>query len=217
MQNFNRNRGGDRFGKRKFGGRDRDGERPEMHHAVCAECGNDCEVPFRPSGDKPVYCSDCFSKQHDERGGSRDFDRRDGGRRDGGRREFGGRDGGRDSGRRDMHQATCTACGQTCEVPFRPTGDKAIYCDACFGKIGKGGAKKGENYGEQFNALNAKLDKLIRFLMPKEAAPAKEEKVAEKKPAKKTAEKKAEVKEEKKEDKKEDKKKVAKKKTAKKK
>jgi CxxC-x17-CxxC domain-containing protein len=26
----------------------------EMHKAVCAECGKDCEVPFKPSGDRPV-------------------------------------------------------------------------------------------------------------------------------------------------------------------
>ena len=33
----------------------------EMHSAVCAQCGADTMVPFRPRGDKPVYCSDCFS------------------------------------------------------------------------------------------------------------------------------------------------------------
>ncbi|MFQ6028450.1 MAG: zinc-ribbon domain containing protein [Dehalococcoidia bacterium] len=34
----------------------------EMHPIVCAECGNEAMVPFRPRGDRPVYCSDCFSK-----------------------------------------------------------------------------------------------------------------------------------------------------------
>ena len=33
----------------------------EMHPAVCAQCGTDTMVPFRPRGDKPVYCSDCFN------------------------------------------------------------------------------------------------------------------------------------------------------------
>ncbi len=37
------------------------GGQREMHPAVCAQCGVDTMVPFRPSGDKPVYCSDCFS------------------------------------------------------------------------------------------------------------------------------------------------------------
>ena len=30
---------------------------------VCAECNTECEVPFKPSGDRPVYCKDCFSKR----------------------------------------------------------------------------------------------------------------------------------------------------------
>ena len=36
--------------------------RRQMFTAVCAECGKDCEVPFEPRGDKPVYCSDCYRK-----------------------------------------------------------------------------------------------------------------------------------------------------------
>ena len=38
-------------------------ERParEMFHATCAECGQDTEVPFRPSMDRPVYCRECFN------------------------------------------------------------------------------------------------------------------------------------------------------------
>ena len=37
-----------------------DGPR-EMHEAVCADCGGVARVPFKPRGDKPVYCSNCFS------------------------------------------------------------------------------------------------------------------------------------------------------------
>ena len=33
----------------------------EMHPVVCAQCGIDTTVPFVPRGDRPVYCSDCFS------------------------------------------------------------------------------------------------------------------------------------------------------------
>jgi len=32
----------------------------EMHDATCARCGNQTQVPFRPTGARPVYCSDCF-------------------------------------------------------------------------------------------------------------------------------------------------------------
>ena len=35
----------------------------EMHPVVCAECGKDTTVPFVPRGDRPVYCSDCFSRR----------------------------------------------------------------------------------------------------------------------------------------------------------
>ncbi len=34
----------------------------EMYKAVCAACGKECEVPFQPRGDRPVYCSECFAK-----------------------------------------------------------------------------------------------------------------------------------------------------------
>jgi CxxC-x17-CxxC domain-containing protein len=33
----------------------------QMHPAVCASCGKDCEVPFEPRNGRPVYCSDCYS------------------------------------------------------------------------------------------------------------------------------------------------------------
>ncbi|AET68938.1 hypothetical protein Desor_3443 [Desulfosporosinus orientis DSM 765] len=40
----------------------RGGNRPqrEMYPAVCANCGVETQVPFQPSGEKPVYCRDCF-------------------------------------------------------------------------------------------------------------------------------------------------------------
>ncbi|MCH8814955.1 MAG: zinc-ribbon domain containing protein [Chloroflexi bacterium] len=43
--------------------------RREMHPATCAECGKETEVPFLPRGDRPVYCSDCFSRQPSGGGG----------------------------------------------------------------------------------------------------------------------------------------------------
>ncbi len=61
----------------------RDSGKLTMHNAVCDECGKDCQVPFKPSGDKPIYCSDCFEKKGGRNGGrdsNRPRDRRDSGR-----------------------------------------------------------------------------------------------------------------------------------------
>jgi CxxC-x17-CxxC domain-containing protein len=35
----------------------------EFFTAVCGECGKEAQLPFKPRGDRPVYCSDCFSKR----------------------------------------------------------------------------------------------------------------------------------------------------------
>lgn len=38
-----------------------------MTQVVCSNCGKDTEVPFVPRGDKPVYCSDCYSQMNNSR------------------------------------------------------------------------------------------------------------------------------------------------------
>jgi len=48
-------------GRGGFGGGPR-----EMHKTTCGECKKECEVPFKPRGDRPVYCRDCFSKRKNE-------------------------------------------------------------------------------------------------------------------------------------------------------
>jgi len=35
----------------------------EMFTATCSACGQEAQVPFQPSGDKPVYCSTCFEQR----------------------------------------------------------------------------------------------------------------------------------------------------------
>ncbi|RJQ16889.1 DNA-directed RNA polymerase [Candidatus Woesearchaeota archaeon] len=49
------NKGGSGGGgfRRDFGPR-------EMHKATCSECGQECEVPFKPAEGKPVFCKDCY-------------------------------------------------------------------------------------------------------------------------------------------------------------
>ncbi len=34
----------------------------EMHSVTCAQCGVETQVPFKPRGDRPVYCRSCFQK-----------------------------------------------------------------------------------------------------------------------------------------------------------
>ena len=46
-------------GGRSFNGHRSSGPR-EMHDATCSKCGKECQVPFRPTGEKPVLCSECF-------------------------------------------------------------------------------------------------------------------------------------------------------------
>ena len=59
-------RGG--FNDRHGGGSSRPFGGPrEMHKATCAGCQAECEVPFKPSGDRPVYCRDCFAKNRPPR------------------------------------------------------------------------------------------------------------------------------------------------------
>jgi len=38
-------------------------ESPETHKAVCTDCGNECEVPFKPDPSRPVYCRECWAKR----------------------------------------------------------------------------------------------------------------------------------------------------------
>ena len=56
MEENNMGRFGDDDGNRGgFGQR-------EMHKATCAECKQECEVPFNPTEGRPVYCRECFRK-----------------------------------------------------------------------------------------------------------------------------------------------------------
>jgi len=85
---------------------------------TCAKCGNHIsQLPFQPSGDRPVYCSDCNRAFRQSRGGSM-----------GGGMSRGPR------APRQMYSVnlTCASCGaQITQLPFEPTGDKPVYCKDC--------------------------------------------------------------------------------------
>jgi len=159
MGNFDRNgkRSGGGFG-RSFGGGKRfggGGRPPAMHQATCSECGASCELPFRPTGDRPVFCSNCFGKQQDNAGPRPNRFSDD--RRERPRFED-----------KKMYDATCSKCGKACQIPFRPTGDRPVFCSNCFIK---GGSTGGRNVGEgeiikQIKMLSIKLDKILERLVP---------------------------------------------------
>ena len=39
----------------------------EMHTAICANCGKEAKVPFEPTSDKPVYCSECYAAMRESK------------------------------------------------------------------------------------------------------------------------------------------------------
>ncbi|MEK7168776.1 MAG: CxxC-x17-CxxC domain-containing protein [Patescibacteria group bacterium] len=116
----------------------------------------------------------------DNRGGGRGFS-------SSGRSSFGR--GGGDDRSREMFKTVCSNCGKDCEVPFKPTTGKPVYCSDCFETMGGRSADGGRNErperrdrpsfdrhqtpaprvdnNKQFEDLNRKLDKIISLLTPK--------------------------------------------------
>lgn len=39
----------------------------EMHDVTCSDCGTETQVPFKPDGERPVYCRDCYQKRRPKR------------------------------------------------------------------------------------------------------------------------------------------------------
>lgn len=120
-------------------------------------------------------------------------------------------------GDKQMHPATCSGCGKPCQVPFRPSAGKEVFCNDCFSNVKGGtgyndrGSRPAPSTGNmdavvrQLQVVTAKLDQLITLMSatnkpaPSKAAPEKsadlktviEEAVTPKaKPAKKAAVKK---------------------------
>lgn len=76
---------------------------------TCSGCGADItELPFEPSGDRPLYCRDCHRKNRDER---------------------------QSRPQRQMFQGDweCAGCGmKITQLPFEPNGESPIYCRDCY-------------------------------------------------------------------------------------
>ena len=147
------------------------GNRP-MFKAICAECGNVCEMPFEPTGERPIYCNTCFKNK---RGDSHQREER----------------------RKQGFEAVCDKCGNRCEVPFRPTSGKPVFCKNCFKKGDSPSHQGGGEMKAQMASINSKLERILKILSPaviepkvekkegKEASVATPKKAAKKKTAKK--------------------------------
>ncbi|MBT5953782.1 hypothetical protein HOG98_03580 [bacterium] len=90
--------------------------------------------------------------------------------------------GGRDSGNKMLTKATCDSCGSYCKVPFKPSGEKPVYCNDCYRKNGAFSDSKPARFGQSFGSnrnesgaeskgsgadldqINAKLDRILRLL-----------------------------------------------------
>jgi len=68
FKKFDKGRDRTGFGAKKFGGDktgvarrfDERGPAKELHSATCSQCKQTCEVPFKPAGNLPVFCSVCY-------------------------------------------------------------------------------------------------------------------------------------------------------------
>jgi CxxC-x17-CxxC domain-containing protein len=162
--------GGNRNFKPRF-----NNSRPDMHKATCSTCGNICEVPFKPTGSKPVYCNDCFRNNggsDSRRTESKSFSRSS-------------------SDDRQMYDAVCSHCGNACQIPFQPKSGRDIFCSRCFEKNSDSGRSERHsfnkpsfnredrpqrssdvpNYKSQFEALNSKMDKILDLLTSTQIVP----------------------------------------------
>ena len=116
-----------------------------------------------------------------------------------------GRSSGGFGGRRDevtMHKVKCDDCGEMCEVPFKPTASKPVYCNDCFKNKGKGSTSNQCNCKDELEKINQKIDLILEVVKglktmqdsakveEKTEKKSKTEKVAAKTTKKKTVKKK---------------------------
>lgn len=83
------------------------------------------DVGFRNKGSKPKFGGSQFGRNNDK--------------------------GGRPNTNKEMFSATCSTCHKSCDVPFRPSSDKPVYCSACFGQRTSENSRDGRDRGDSFD------------------------------------------------------------------
>jgi len=103
-----------------------------MYKAVCADCGKECEVPFKPHQDRPVYCAGCWAKRGRKRGPSRKAEREE--------KETIEREGKNEAiahedcgikGRGSFIMPVCEICGEIVDTVYRCAHCGAGFCRDC--------------------------------------------------------------------------------------
>ncbi|MCB9359064.1 hypothetical protein H6503_03985 [Candidatus Woesearchaeota archaeon] len=65
-----------------------------------------------------------------------------------------------------MVKAVCDSCGKECELPFKPTAGKPVYCSDCFKSKG-GDSRSSDNRGSKnsdLSRIEEKLDRILKIL-----------------------------------------------------
>ena len=153
----------------------RDNDREETT-VTCADCGDQCTIPFVPKTDRPVYCRDCFRQNKPDDSGRDRPSRDDRGSRysrdDRGSRYSRDDRGSRYSRDNDREETTvtCADCGDQCTVPFVPRSNKPVYCSDCFrqNKPDDSGSDRpsrddrGSRYSRDTSRSNRRSEKVLR-------------------------------------------------------
>ena len=110
-----------------------DSRAKQLHTTICAKCKKETQVPFKPTGVKPVYCKECFQNQKLKTEST--FEKVSNQVKDEEVIERYGDRGGPYRENKRMHSTTCRTCKKEILVPFKPKDKKLIYCQDCFQEI----------------------------------------------------------------------------------
>jgi CxxC-x17-CxxC domain-containing protein len=112
-----------------------DSRTKQLHTTICAKCKKETQVPFKPTGAKPVYCRECFQDQKPK---TESTPKRVSNQvKDDEVVERYGDRGGPYRENKRMHSTTCRTCKKEILIPFKPKAKKLIYCQDCFQEVGK--------------------------------------------------------------------------------
>lgn len=110
------------------------------------------------------------SNSRDDSSSNKTFEdwKESGGGRSSGRRRDSDRGSRRSGGNLEFTKVICSDCGVECEVPFKPTSSKPVYCSDCFEKKDQGGFDRPSNRNQSSNRdldiINEKLNKIMEAL-----------------------------------------------------